>query len=70
MLSTGRPVLSTIFLKNYWLKVALLINNWYELNGRFADIHVDGQLEGPDGNLQQSGTITFKYHRFLFFPWD
>jgi hypothetical protein len=40
---------------------------WYEFNGLLADIRVDGQLEGQDGNLQQSEKITFKYHWSLGF---
>ena len=36
---------------------------WYEFNGRLARIRVDGTLEGPDGDLQQTEHITFN------FPW-
>jgi hypothetical protein len=34
---------------------------WYEFNGPLAYIRVDGQMEGPDGDLLLTETITFTF---------
>jgi len=34
---------------------------WYEFNGPVARIRVDGQMEGPDGDLLLTETITFNF---------
>lgn len=34
---------------------------WYEFNGPVARIRVDGQMDGPDGDLSLTETITFNF---------
>jgi Saccharopine dehydrogenase NADP binding domain len=34
---------------------------WYEFNGPMARIRVDGEMEGPDGDLLLTETITFNF---------
>ena len=34
---------------------------WYEFNGPLAHIHVDGHMQGPDGNLLLTEAITFNF---------
>jgi hypothetical protein len=38
---------------------------WYEFITPLATARVDGLMEGPDGDLAQTETITFKFHWFL-----
>ena len=38
---------------------------WYEFDGRLASIRVEGLLEGADGDLMQTETITYRFPRFL-----
>ncbi len=38
---------------------------WYEFNGRITQVRVDGYMEGPDGELLQTETITYKYKWFF-----
>jgi Saccharopine dehydrogenase NADP binding domain len=38
---------------------------WYEFNGPIARIRVDGVLSGPDGDLTQTETITYRFHWML-----
>jgi Saccharopine dehydrogenase NADP binding domain len=35
---------------------------WYEFNGPIARIRVDGEISGPDGDLTQTETITYRFH--------
>lgn len=38
---------------------------WYEFNSRLARIRVDGQMRGPDGDLDLTETITFEFSWLL-----
>jgi hypothetical protein len=38
---------------------------WYEFVAPFAKMRVDGLMEGQDGDLTQTETITFRFHWFL-----
>jgi hypothetical protein len=38
---------------------------WYEFVTPLAKMRVDGLMEGQDGDLTQTETITFKFHWFL-----
>jgi hypothetical protein len=38
---------------------------WYEFNGPMARIRVDGEIDGPDGDLTLTETITFEFARLL-----
>ena len=38
---------------------------WYEFNGRLARIRVEGEMLGPDGDLDLRETITFEFPWFL-----
>lgn len=38
---------------------------WYEFNGALAKIRVDGIMEGPDGDLSLTETITYNFHWVL-----
>lgn len=35
---------------------------WYEFNGRFARIRVEGLMEGPEGDLTLTETISYNFH--------
>jgi hypothetical protein len=38
---------------------------WYEFNAPLARMRVEGLLEGPDGDLSQTETISFSFHWLL-----